>query len=46
MYEEKWKSKIAVKGKEVTYRQLMEKEVQSYKNFLLKSEKYRPYKYY
>lgn len=46
MYEEKLKSKITVKGKEMTYRQLMEKEVQSYKNFLLKSEKYRPYKYY
>ena len=46
MYEEKLKSKITVKGKEISYYQLLEREVQSYKNFLLRGESYKPYKYY
>ena len=46
MYEEKLKSKITVKGKEISYYQLLEREVQSYKNFLLRDESYKPYKYY
>ena len=46
MYEEKLKSKITVKGKEISYYQLLESEVQSYKNFLLRDESYKPYKYY
>ena len=46
MYEEKLGNKITVKGKEMTYRQLMENEVRDYKRFLLKGEKYKPYKYY
>lgn len=46
MYEEKLRNKLTVKGKEMTYRQLMETEVQNYKNFLMGDEKYKPYKYY
>ena len=46
MYEEKLKSKITFKGKEISYYQLLESDVQNYKNFLLKNESYKPYKYY
>lgn len=46
MYEEKLKSKITVKGKEISYYQLLESEVQVYKKFLLSEEQYKPYKYY
>ena len=46
MYEEKLNSKIIVKGERMTYRRLLENEVQSYKNYLLNGEKYNPYKYY
>lgn len=46
MYEEKLNSRITVKGAEMTYRQLMESEVGNYKRFLIKGEKYKPYKYY
>lgn len=45
-YEDKLNAKIIVKGKEMSYRQIMANEVQSYKNYILKGEKYRPYKYY
>lgn len=46
MYEEKLNSKIIVKGERMSYRRLLENEVQSYKNYLLNGEKYNPYKYY
>lgn len=46
IYEEKLNSKITVGEQMVTYRQLMEMEVQSYKNFLMEKEKYKPFKYY
>ena len=46
MYEEKLKSRITIKGKEMSYYQLLESEVQNYKNFLLTGETYTPYKYY
>lgn len=46
MYEEKLKSKITVKGNEISYYQLLESEVQAYKKFLLGDEQYKPYKYY
>ena len=45
-YEEKMNSKIVIKGKERSYRQVTEHEVQAYKNYLMKGEKYKPYKYY
>ena len=45
-YEDKLNAKIIVKGKEMSYRQIMANEVQNYKNYILKREKYRPYKYY
>lgn len=46
MYEEKLKSRITIKGKEMSYYQLLESEVQNYKNFILTGETYKPYKYY
>lgn len=45
-YEEKMNSKIVVKGKEMSYRKITEQEVQAYKNYLIRDEKYKPYKYY
>ena len=45
-YEDKLNAKIIVKGKELSYRQIMDNEVQSYKNYVLRGERYRPYKYY
>ena len=46
MFEEKLKSRITIKGKEMSYYQLLESEVQNYKNFILTGETYKPYKYY
>lgn len=46
LYEEKLNSKITVGDQEITYRKLMEMEVQSYKDFLMEKDKYKPYKYY
>lgn len=46
MYEEKLRSKITIKGKEMTYYQLMENEVRNYKKFIVDDDKYKPYKYY
>ena len=46
LYEEKLNSKIMYKGKEMSYRQIMNEEVQQYKNELLGKGTYKPYKYY
>ncbi len=45
-FEKKLADKITVKGKELTYRRLMEEEVWHYQHFVEKGESYRPYKYY
>lgn len=45
-YEEKLNSKLTINNKVINYRKLLEQEVQKYKNYLLKDEKYKPYKYY
>lgn len=44
-YEEKLNSKLTINNKVINYRKLLEQEVQKYKNYLLKDEKYKPYKY-
>jgi len=45
-FEEKLKSHITVKQKNLTYQQLIENEIYAYLNHLLKDEEYKPYKYY
>lgn len=45
-YEYKLASKIVVKGREYTYRQLIEKEIHSYQKYVMEKQKYKPYKYY
>ena len=46
MYERKLKETLVLKGKRYTYRNLMQLEVQNFKNEILNGEKYKPYKYY
>lgn len=45
-FEEKMKTKVVIKGKMWTYRQLMVQEIYKFQQFVLKEEEYRPYKYY
>ena len=45
-YERKLKETLVLKGKRYTYRNLMQLEVQNFKNEILNGEKYKPYKYY
>lgn len=45
-FEKKLSTKIVIKGKEYTYRQLMQSEIWNYQNYVVKAEKYKPYKYY
>ncbi len=45
-FEKKMTSKIIIKGKNITYRQLMIEEVMQYQKLILAGEKYKPYKYY
>ena len=46
MYERKLKETLVLKGKRYTYRNLMQLEVQNFKNEILNGEKCKPYKYY
>ena len=46
MYERKLKETLVLKGKRYTYRNLMQLEVQNFKNEILNGEKNKPYKYY
>lgn len=45
-FEQKLDTLIVVKGKSITYRQLMRDEVWQFQKYVLAGEKYRPYKYY
>ncbi len=45
-FEKKINSKIIIKGKSITYRQLMMEEVMQYQKLILTGGKYKPYKYY
>lgn len=45
-FEEKLNSKIVIKNKSQTYKQLMIEEVRNFQKFILDGEKYNPYKYY
>ena len=45
-FEEKLEDCITVEGKKVSYRKLMEMEVQHFQKHVLTGEKYKPYKYY
>lgn len=45
-FQKKLLTTIIIKGNTYTYQQLMENEVKNYEKFILKEEKYRPYKYY
>ena len=45
-FEEKLDQKIKIKDSIVSYRNLMDQEVQNYKKFLKHEGKYKPYKYY
>jgi CRISPR-associated endonuclease Cas1 subtype I-B len=50
MFIEKFEQKLAdtlvVNGEKLTYQQLIRNEVYSYQRYVLKGEKYKPYKYY
>lgn len=46
VFEEKLGDCVTVEGKKVSYRQLMEREVQQFQKFVLDGAKYKPYKYY
>ena len=45
-FEQKLASKLVVKGKEYTYRQLMMREVYDYQKSIREDSEYKPYKYY
>lgn len=45
-FEKKLNTQVAVKGKSLTYRQLMQEEVMRFQKHILSGEKYKPYKYY
>lgn len=45
-FESKMGKKLIVKGQEYTYRKLMEREIGNFQKYILKNEKYKPYKYY
>lgn len=45
-FEEKMETKVVIKGRMRTYRQLMVQEIYKFQQFVLKEEEYRPYKYY
>lgn len=45
-FEEKLNSKIVVKNKSYSYKNLMIEEVRNYQKYILHNEKYTPYKYY
>ena len=46
MYEKKLKETLVLKGKRYTYRNLLQSEVQNFKNEIMNGEKYKPYEYY
>ena len=45
-YEKKLKETLVLKGKRYTYRNLLQSEVQNFKNEIMNGKKYKPYKYY
>jgi len=45
-FEEKLEDCVTIQGKKVSYRRLMEMEVQQFQKHVLNGEKYKPYKYY
>lgn len=45
-FEQKLDTMIVIKGKSITYRQLMRNEVWQFQKYILSGEKYKPYKYY
>ena len=45
-FEEKLNTKLVLKGKSYTYKQLMVEEVRNFQKYILNQEKYSPYKYY
>ena len=45
-FQNKLQQKLILKGKEYTYRRLLEQEIRDYQNAVLHQDKYRPYKYY
>lgn len=46
MYEKKLKETLVLKGKRYTYRNLLQLEVQNFKNEIMNGMKYKAYKYY
>lgn len=45
-FEEKLNSSITIKDKTYTYRQIIEKDIYKYLNYINKDTEYKPYKYY
>lgn len=45
-FNNKMASKLNIKGKSMTYHQLIESELRTYLHHILTEEKYKPYKYY
>ena len=45
-FNQKMASKLNLKGKSMSYHQLIELEIRTYLNHVLNDDKYKPYKYY
>lgn len=45
-FEQKMEQNLTIKGKTYSYRRLLEREIRNYQNYIVRGEKYRPYKYY
>ena len=45
-FEEKLEDSVTIQGKKMSYRRLMEQEVQQFQKYVLTGEKYKSYKYY
>ena len=45
-FDRKLETVLTYKGRNVTYRQLMQEEVRQFQRYILSGEKYKPYKYY
>lgn len=45
-FEKKMQTKVKINGKKLTYRQLLEREVDNFVNYINDNQKYKPYRYY
>lgn len=45
-FEEKLAKKFSINNTQYTYKQIMEKEIQNFKKYILENKKYKPFKYY